>query len=58
MQNDIALFILDRPAVLNEYLNIGCLPDEFSTNFPIPVQDSWAAGWVRNSFIYRYYLIF
>lgn len=43
--NDIALFILDRSAVIDSSTGIGCLPQELSTDLPSIDQPAWAAGW-------------
>ena len=40
---DIALIQLDRPAILNEHVNLACLPDG-TVQFP-PGTDCWITGW-------------
>ncbi len=45
MVNDIALFILESPIELNDYIKLACLP-KYSKFFPAYNQTSYAVGWV------------
>jgi len=43
--NDIALIFLAIPVVLNNYIQLACLPPHISDTFPGVNIDAWVAGW-------------
>lgn len=44
--NDIALFLLSKPAILDNNVKFGCLPHETKSNFAKIESDCFAIGWV------------
>ncbi|XP_073240341.1 trypsin-3-like [Porites lutea] len=46
MSHDIALLKLDRPAALNKFVNLVCLPG--SVPAPVEGKKCWITGWGRN----------
>lgn len=43
--NDIAIFKLTEEVSLNNYVQVACLPTKKSNEYPVPEEDSYAAGW-------------
>jgi hypothetical protein len=50
--NDIALFKLSKPVVLDDKVQVACLPNRLSkSEYPAPNTMSWAVGWGNYSLI-------
>jgi len=43
--NDIALFKLSKPVILDEKVQVACLPNIKVNEYPSPNTTSWAVGW-------------
>ena len=43
--NDLSIFKLSTKAILNEYIQLACLPSNLSSNFPKSNNDAYSTGW-------------
>lgn len=44
-KNDISIFKLANPVVLNKYIKLACLPSTISNNYPLSDIPCYASGW-------------
>ena len=49
MQNDLTLLKLKKQAILNEKVQVACLPEKMSSSYPSPNTQAYAIGWGRTT---------
>jgi secreted trypsin-like serine protease len=49
LRNDIATLVFSGNAILNQYVQLACLPSSSSSSYPSSSQSSWVAGWGTTS---------